>query len=174
MKPEDCCQKHSSINDFTTDVMTSKFESFSKSKNNNLYLTESMQTDWLHMLDDYLNEKDTPYSDGFDFWPDTLYQYFNVIPLGEATESAYFMWNSEQHRLAPKYDILCSFVTRVKHCFVNMEKDGNQLKITCQWCNGFTTCKGRSGELLYINFLCAEFSTIGPYPEEIGPLPGRD
>ena len=57
--------------------MTSKFELFSKNKMNNLYLTESMQTDWLHMLDEYWDKKDTPCSDDFYLWPDWLYQYSN-------------------------------------------------------------------------------------------------
>ena len=34
---------------------------------NDIYLTESMQTDWLQMLDEYWDEKDTPYSDDIDF-----------------------------------------------------------------------------------------------------------
>ena len=46
--------------------MTSKFELFSTGKMNNLYITESMQTNWMHMLDDYRDEKDTPYSDDYD------------------------------------------------------------------------------------------------------------
>ena len=44
---------------------------------NNLYLTESMRPDWLQMLDDYWDEKDTPYSYYSDLCPDWLYQYFN-------------------------------------------------------------------------------------------------
>ena len=36
-----------------------------------------MQTDRLHMLDEYWEEIDTPYSDDFDFWTDWLFQYFN-------------------------------------------------------------------------------------------------
>ena len=50
-----------------------------------------------------------------------------------------------------------------------MEEDDNQFKITCQRCNAFVTCKGRNGELLYINFLCGVFSTLGLYPEYIDP-----
>ena len=37
---------------------------------NNIYLTEIIRTYWLQMLDEYLDEKDTPYSDDFDLWPD--------------------------------------------------------------------------------------------------------
>ena len=37
---------------------------------NNLYLTKIMRTYWLQMLDDYWYEKDTPYSDYYDLWPD--------------------------------------------------------------------------------------------------------
>ena len=79
------------------------------------------------------------------------------------------MWKSEQHRLKPKYDILCSLVLLVKHYFVTTEEDYNQLKITYQHFNGFVTCYGRSGELLYITFLHSEMSTFGPYPEELVP-----
>ena len=50
-----------------------------------------------------------------------------------------------------------------------MEEDDNQIKMTCQRCNSFGTCKVRSGELLYITFLCAGLYTIGLYPEEIYP-----
>ena len=48
----DLFQKHLPIINFTTDDMTSKFEFFKEQKNA-LYLTESIRTDWLHMLDDY-------------------------------------------------------------------------------------------------------------------------
>ena len=51
---------------------------------------------------------------------------------------------------------------------MTMEEDDNQLKITCQRCNGFVKFKGRSGELLYITFFHAELSTIGTYPEDLG------
>ena len=40
---------------------------FSKRKMNNLYLTESMRTYWLHMSYEYWDERDTPYSDDFEF-----------------------------------------------------------------------------------------------------------
>ena len=62
-----------------------------------------------------------------------------------------------------------SFVPLVKHYFVTMEDDENQFKITCQHCNGFVTYSGRSGELLYINFIHAGFSTIGIHPKDIDP-----
>ena len=57
--------------------MTFKFDSFSRKQINNLYLTESILTDWLQMLYKYWDEKYTPYSDDFGLWPDWLYQYFN-------------------------------------------------------------------------------------------------
>ena len=41
------------------------------------------------MLDDYWDEKYTPYSDDYCSWPDWLYKYFNELPLGESIESAY-------------------------------------------------------------------------------------
>ena len=73
MIPVDCCEKmHPSL---ISQLMT-WYPSFLREKTNHLYLTEIMKTDWLHMLDDYWNEKDTPYSDEYDFWSDWLYQYF--------------------------------------------------------------------------------------------------
>ena len=57
---------------------------FSKNKKNNPYLTERMPADLLQMLDAYWDEKNTPYSDDFYFWPDWLYQYFNELPFGES------------------------------------------------------------------------------------------
>ena len=53
MIPVDYCQHNTSIIHFTNDDITSKFEFFSKNKNNNLYLTESMWIDWPQMLDEY-------------------------------------------------------------------------------------------------------------------------
>ena len=54
MLPVDFCKKiNLPINNFTTYDMTYTFELFSKKKMNYLYLTESMQTYWLHMLDEY-------------------------------------------------------------------------------------------------------------------------
>ena len=55
----------------------------------------------------------------------------------------------------------------VKHYFVTTEEDDNQFKITCQRFKCFVTCKVRIGELLYINFLRAELSTLVLYPEDI-------
>ena len=56
-----------------------------------------------------------------------------------------------------------------KTFFVTMEEDDNQFKITCQPCNGFVTCKCRSGKLLYINFIGAILFNMGPYSEELNP-----
>ena len=69
------------------------------------------------MLDEYWDEKYTPYSDYFDFCPDWLYQYFNEMLLGKEIESAYLTWKLEQHILTPKYDILHSLVPLVKKRF---------------------------------------------------------
>ena len=63
------------------------------------------------------------------------------MPLGEAIESAYLMWKSEKNRLTPKYDILRLLVLLVKHYFVTVGEDYNQLKITYQRCNGFAALK---------------------------------
>ena len=51
--PMDFCQNYSSVINFKTCYMTSKFGLFSKNKMNNIYITESMQTDWLHMIYEY-------------------------------------------------------------------------------------------------------------------------
>ena len=131
------CQKNASIVNFTTDDMTSKSELFSKNKIYNLYLSESMRTYWLQVLDDSWDGKDASYSDDYCFWPDWLHQYFNELPLGESIESAYLVWKSEQHILTPKYKILCSLVPLLKHHLVTMYEDDNIFKITGQHCSGF-------------------------------------
>ena len=100
-------------------------------------------------------------------WPDWLNQCFNELPLGESIASDYLMWKSEQHKLTPKYGILCSLLTLVKHYFVTMKDYDNKCKRTCQRCNGFSICTGGTGELLYITFLCAVSSTIGIYSEDL-------
>ena len=46
-------QKNEPIINFTTDGMISKFEVFSKKKIGALFLTETMQTEWLQMLESY-------------------------------------------------------------------------------------------------------------------------
>ena len=89
MIPVDCCKKNASIINFTTDDMISKFELFPKNKMNNIYLAEIMGTDWLQMLDEYRDEKGTPYSDYFYFCPYWLFKYCNKISLGEDIGSAY-------------------------------------------------------------------------------------
>ena len=96
-----------------------------------------MKTHWLQMLNGYWDEKYTPYSYNYDFQLDWLYQYFDELMLGEDLESFYLTWKSEQPRLTPKYDIMHSLVTLVKHYFVTMEEGCDLLKITCQWCNSF-------------------------------------
>ena len=125
-----------------------------------------MKIDWLQMVDEYWDERDTPYSDDFEFYTEWLFQYFNELPLGESIESAYLTWKSEQHRLTPKYDILSSLVPLLKH-YILMGEEDNQFKITFQCCNGFVTCKGGSVELLYITFLNAGLSTLRLYPEAL-------
>ena len=79
------------------------------------------------------------------------------------------MCKSEQHILTTKSCIMGSLVPLVKQYCVTMEEDDNKFKITCQCCNGFVTCSGMSGELIYITFLRDGFSTIGLYPEDIDP-----
>ena len=77
---------------YTSDDMTSKLGLFSEKQMIALYLTESMKTDWLQMLDEKWEKIDTPYSDDFGFWPEWMFLYFNKMPLGESIESAYLMW----------------------------------------------------------------------------------
>ena len=77
-----------------------------------------------------------------------FFKYYNKLLLGEAIESDYLMWKSEQHRLTKKYEIMSSLLPLVKHNNVNMEENNNPFKMTCQHCNGFITCYGRSVELL--------------------------
>ena len=60
-----------------------------------------------------------------------------------------------------------SLVTLVKNYFLTVEEDDALFKITCQGCNVFVTFKGRRGELLKINFLHSELSTLVLYPEEL-------
>ena len=83
MIPVDFCQNNSSMINFTTDDMTSKFGLFSKNKMNYLYIPESMETDWPQMLYEHWDERYTPYSDAFEFCPKWLFQYFNALQLGE-------------------------------------------------------------------------------------------
>ena len=71
--------------------------------------------------------------------------------------------------MTPKYDVLYSLVSLIKHYFGAMEEYDNQFKITYQHCNGFVTFSGGSVELLYITFLHAVLSTLGPYPEYLDP-----
>ena len=79
------------------------------------------------------------------------------------------MWNSEHHRMIPKYDNIKSLIPLVKHQFVTIYEYNNLLKITCQCYNSFLTRKGRARELFYITFLYAGFSTLAIYPEDIYP-----
>ena len=86
---------------------------FPNNELNHWYLTESMWIYWLQMFDEYWYEKDTPYPDDFDLWPDWLLKYYNWLPLGESIEISYLMCNSEQHILKPKYDVMHSLVPLV-------------------------------------------------------------
>ena len=73
--------------------------------------------------------------------------------LSEAIDISYLMCKSKEHRLIPKYYILCSLVPPVKHYHVDLLVDDRKVKITCKRCNGFVKCSGRSVKLLYITFL---------------------
>ena len=87
--------------------------------------------------------------------------------MSGAFEIGYLVWKSEQHSLTPKNDIMRALVPLVKHCNMALEEDDKKFKIICKLCNGFVTCLGHIGELLYITFLHAGMSTIGIYPEEL-------
>ena len=63
-------------------------------------------------------------------------------PENEVYSSAYLIFKSEQHILTCKYGILRSLLPLVKHYFMTMEEDYNQLKITCQRFNVFVTFSG--------------------------------
>ena len=87
---------------------------------NDIKLTKTIQTYWLHLLDEHRRERDTSYSDYFELFTEWLFQYFNELPLFKFIEIAHLIWKSEQHRLTPKYDILSSLGPLLKHCFVNI------------------------------------------------------
>ena len=67
--------------------------------------------------------------------------------------------------MTPKYDIMHSLVPLFNNYFVTMNEDDTLFKVTCQHYNCFVTCKGSSGELLYITFPHTGFSTIVLYTE---------
>ena len=77
------------------------------------------------------------------------------------------MWKPERHVPTIKCDIICSLVLFLKHYFVIMEEGGKKLKIICQCCNGFVSCSGMNGELLYINLFHAELSALWLYSGEL-------
>ena len=45
------------------------------------------------------------------------------------------------------------------------EDDDKTLNMTYQYCNVFVRCSDSSAEILYINFMHSDESTIGLYPE---------
>ena len=57
---------------------------------------------WIQRLDQFWDELYKPYPGAFDFWPQWVFQYCKKLPLGEATDSVYLKWKSEQHILTPK------------------------------------------------------------------------
>ena len=55
-----------------------------------------------------------------------------------------------------------------KNCHVTyLDDDNKPFKIICQRCNRFVRCAGKSGELLYINFIHEVMPTLELYPEGI-------
>ena len=92
MIPVDLCQNNEPVINSTTDDIRSNFEAFTMNRMYALYLTEGTRTEWLQRMDEYWNRVDKPYSGGFDFYPQWLFQYYNELPLGEAIESAYLTW----------------------------------------------------------------------------------
>ena len=73
-----------------------------------------MRTEWLQMIDAYLDEVDTTYLSKFYFWPRWLIQYNDDLPIGSYIEKNHLIWKSEEHILTPKYEIFRSFVPLVK------------------------------------------------------------
>ena len=61
----DILQKNKYVTNFTTDDMISKFEAFTNHKLNPFYLTDSMRTEWLQILDEYWDEERTHFSSSF-------------------------------------------------------------------------------------------------------------
>ena len=90
-----------------------------------------------------------------------MFKYNDDITICEAIEISYLTWNSEKHIRTPKYNILRSFEPLVKNYHVSyVDDDDKPLNFTCQHCNGFVRCAGKSDELLYINFFHAGMSTL--------------
>ena len=48
---------------------------------------------------------------------------------------------------------------------VALNENDKPIKITCKICNRYIRFSGKSGELIYINFIHAGMYTIGIYPE---------
>ena len=46
-----------------------------------------------------------------------------------------------------------------------VDDDDKPLKIHCSHCNRYIKISGRSGEILYVNFLHAGMTNIGLYPK---------
>ena len=136
---------------------------------NNLYLTESMQIYWPHMLDEY--------------WDGNIYTLLILFWFLAWLVASIFQWTAVRWthlKCLYHVEVITThtdtqiwhsfFITApCKTIFLTMEEDNNQSKITCQSCNVFVTCKCRSSELLYITILCAVISNLGLYPEDIYP-----
>ena len=90
------CQKYKHIINFSTELITFKFELVSVKQTNSVYLTEIIITDLLQILYGLWEEIDTPYSYDFYLWLEWLFRYYNELPLDEDIESTYLMWKSEQ------------------------------------------------------------------------------
>ena len=93
-----------------------------------LYLTESIQTEFLQTLYGHWDKGYTPYSRDFDTFHSAFFKYYNELALGEFIEIAYLTCKSEQHRLTPIYDILRSLVILLKCYYGSWEEDDRQLK----------------------------------------------
>ena len=90
------------------------------------------------MIDEYVEKENKPYSSYHDIWTNWLFQYNDELQIVEAIESDYLMWNSEQHRLTPKYKLFCSLPPLVIHYHVTYVDDDNKsFKINSQHCNDF-------------------------------------
>ena len=101
MVPWDFCQKNKYITYFTSDDIISKPEVFTKYKLYISYLTKTMRTEWIKMLEKYWDGGDKPYSSSYYFWPQWLFKYNDELPICEAIETYHLTWNTEQYRLTP-------------------------------------------------------------------------
>ena len=79
-----------------------------------------MKIEWLHMIDEYLDEVDT-WIKFIQFMTTAFASVFIWASIRWTNSKCLPLVKSEQHRLTPKYDILYSFLTLVKHDYITEE-----------------------------------------------------